>query len=71
MASDLLSKPTSDKILGYQIEDRRVRYDVENNVYVLGNPLTFKIRTMFKPELGREYYDGEITKLCSITYQST
>lgn len=62
MASDLLSKQTSDKILGYQIEDRRVRYDVENNVYVLGNPLTFKIRTMFKPELGREYYDGEITK---------
>lgn len=62
MASDLLSKQTSDKILGYQIEDRRVRYDVDNNVYVLGNPLTFKIRTMFKPELGREYYDGEITK---------
>lgn len=62
MASDLLSKQTSDKILGYQIEDRRVRYDVENNMYVLGNPLTFKIRTMFKPELGREYYDGEITK---------
>lgn len=62
MASDLLSKQTSDKILGYQIEDRRVRYDVENNVYVLGNPLTFKIRTMFKPELGREYYDGETTK---------
>ena len=62
MASDLLSKPTSDKILGYQTELRRVRYDIDNNIYVLGNPKVHKINTMFKPDLGREYYDGEITK---------
>ena len=62
MASDLLSKPTSDKILGYQTELRRVRYDIDNNIYVLGNPKVHKINTMFKPGLGREYYDGEIAK---------
>lgn len=62
MASDLLSKPTSDKILGYQTEHRRVRYDIDNNIYVLANPKTFKIKTMFKPDLGREYYDGEFKK---------
>lgn len=62
MASDLLSKQTSDKILGYQTEHRRVRYDVENNVYVLGNPKVHKINTMFKPDLGKEYYDGEFKK---------
>lgn len=62
MASDLLSKPTSDKILGYQTEYRRVRYDIDNNIYVLANPKTFKIKTMFKPDLGREYYDGEFKK---------
>lgn len=62
MASDLLSKQTSDKILGYQTELRRVRYDIDNNIYVLGNPKVHKINTMFKPDLGREYYDGEITK---------
>lgn len=62
MASDLLSKPTSDKILGYQTEHRRVRYDIDNNIYVLANPKTFKIKTMFKPDLGREHYDGEFKK---------
>ena len=62
MVSDLLSKQTSDKILGYQTEHRRVRYDVENNVYVLGNPKVHKINTMFKPDLGKEYYDGEFKK---------
>lgn len=62
MASDLLSKQTSDKILGYQTEHRRVRYDINNNIYVLANPKTFKIKTMFKPDLGREYYDGEFKK---------
>ena len=62
MASDLLSKQTSNKILGYQTEHRRVRYDIDNNIYVLGNPKVHKINTMFKPDLGREYYDGEITK---------
>lgn len=62
MASDLLSKQTSDKILGYQTEHRRVRYDIDNNIYVLANPKTFKIKTMFKPDLGREYYDGEFKK---------
>lgn len=62
MASDLLSKQTSNKILGYQTEHRRVRYDIDNNIYVLANPKTFKIKTMFKPDLGREYYDGEFKK---------
>ncbi|KXT76720.1 MafB-related protein [Streptococcus sp. DD12] len=62
MASELLSKPTSDKILGYLTEHRRVRYDIDNNIYVLGNPKTFKIKTMFKPDLGKEYYDEEFKK---------
>ncbi|AZG22475.1 polymorphic toxin MafB class 3 [Neisseria gonorrhoeae] len=62
MASDLLSKQTSDKILGYQTEHRRVRYDINNNIYVLANPKTFKIKTMFKPNLGKKYYDGEFKK---------
>ena len=62
MASDLLSKQTSDKILGYQTEHRRVRYDINNNNYVLANPKTFKIKTMFKPNLGKKYYDGEFKK---------
>lgn len=62
LASELLSKPISNDILGYQVGHRRVRYDVENNVYVLGNPKVHKINTMFKPDLGKEYYDGEFKK---------
>ena len=62
LASELLSKPILNDILGYQVGHRRVRYDVENNVYVLGNPKVHKINTMFKPDLGKEYYDGEFKK---------
>lgn len=62
LAAELLAEPKSETILGYETEYRRVRYDVENNIYALGNPKTGKIKTMFKPELGKEYFNGEFAK---------
>lgn len=60
MAADLLSKPVSENILGYDTEEgRRVRYDKENNVMAIGK-ITAKgkhnIKTILKPEKGEEYY---------------
>ena len=46
----------------YETEERRVRYDVKNNIYALGNPKTNKIKTMFKPNLGKEYFEDEFSK---------
>ncbi len=62
MAASLLAEPKSDNILGYETEERRVRYDVKNNIYALGNPKTNKIKTMFKPNLGKEYFEDEFSK---------
>lgn len=49
-------------ILGYETGYRRVRYDIENNIYMLGNPKTQMITTMFKPIRGKDYYDREVEK---------
>ena len=62
MAANLLAEPISEAILGYETDNRRGRYDIENNIYVLGNPKTQMITTMFKPNIGKEYYDGEVAK---------
>lgn len=62
LAASLLAEPKSEAILGYETEHRRVRYDIENNIYALGNPKTGKITTMFKPKIGKEYFDGEFSK---------
>lgn len=62
MAADLLSEPKSEVILGYETEDRRVRYDSARNIFALGNPNTGKIKTMFRPVKGKEYYYGEVRK---------
>ena len=62
LAANLLAQSISNVILGYDIESRRVRYDSENNIYVLGNPNTQNITTAFKPDEGREYYDNEVRK---------
>ena len=61
-AASLLAEPVSENILGYDTEFRRVRYDRKNNIYVLGNPKTKRITTMFRPKEGKEYYDGEVSK---------
>ncbi|MEQ2871045.1 MafB [Ligilactobacillus ruminis] len=60
--ASLLAEPVSENILGYDTEFRRVRYDRKNNIYVLGNPKTKRITTMFRPKEGKEYYDGEVSK---------
>lgn len=62
LAASLLAKPTSKEVLGYETENRRVRYSRTDNIYVLGNPNTERITTMFKPENGEEYYNEEIAK---------
>lgn len=62
LASELLSEPVSENVLGYDTEFRRVRYDISKNIYVLGNPKTKKITTMFKPISGEAYYHGEKNK---------
>ncbi len=61
-AASLLAEPVSEDILGYETDNRRVRYDYKNNIYVLGNPKTKRITTMFRPKGGKEYYDGEVSK---------
>ena len=61
-SASLLAEPVSENILGYDTEFRRVRYDRKNNIYVLGNPKTKRITTMFRPKEGKEYYDGEVSK---------
>lgn len=57
---DLLSSGTSDSILGYQTKaGRRVRYDVKNNVIVIGHLFSkdkIRISTILKPKKGLEYY---------------
>ncbi|CCI85340.1 hypothetical protein C5L33_001326 [Lactobacillus pasteurii] len=62
MAAELLAEPVSDDILGYDTGERRVRYDIKNNIFVLGNSEAKNITTMFKPDEGRDYYDGEYAK---------
>lgn len=56
-AADLLAMPKGGKIEGYEKDGRRVRYVEESNIYVVGNAETYRIKTMFKPEQGRAYYE--------------
>lgn len=58
LAREILSEPISDLYLGYEIGSRRVRYDIERNIFVLGNTVG-TITTMFKPEEGRVYYERD------------
>lgn len=62
LGQELLSNPIQDNILGYDTDSRRVRYDVKNNIYVLGNNGKATITTMMKPDEGRAYYDREVAK---------
>ncbi|MGQ7504228.1 hypothetical protein ACTGYQ_00195 [Streptococcus suis] len=62
MAAELLSKPNTDMVLGYDTETRRVRYDKETGAIAVGkiNPAGgVKITTMFKPDNGEEYYHDD------------
>lgn len=56
---DLLSKPLQEKIIGYDTEKRRVRYDLENNIFVLGDNSRKRITTILKPKNGVEYYEQD------------
>lgn len=62
MDARLLSQAKSDKILGYDTETRRVRYDRVNNAIAIGkvnkNGIA-KITTFFKPKNGEEYYHND------------
>lgn len=57
IARDVLAQPVNDRYLGYDTEYRRIRYDLENNIYALGNNKRGKITTVFKPEKGVEYFE--------------
>ncbi|MER0122416.1 hypothetical protein ABQH43_01610 [Streptococcus sp. ZJ100] len=59
LAAGLLAEPTSETILGYETETRRVRYDRENNIIAvgkIGKNKNVKITTMFKPDEKEAYY---------------
>lgn len=58
-AADLLSRPITDNILGYDTDSRRVRYDLENNIFALGRVKQGTITTMLKPKEGVDYFDND------------
>lgn len=62
LVKNLLKLDTSSDVLGYQTKDKRVRFDLNNGTYVLGNLETYTVITMFKPDEGVEYYYGEFKK---------
>lgn len=58
-AATLLAEPVSEDILGYETDNRRVRYDCENNIIAIGKigkNRSVKITTMFRPDEKEEYY---------------
>lgn len=58
-AATLLAEPVSEDILGYETDNRRVRYDRENNIIAIGKigkNRSVKITTMFRPDEKEEYY---------------
>ena len=59
IGQNLLSKTINENILGYDTEKRRVRYDVENNIYVLGDNRSKRITTILKPKKGVDYYEQD------------
>ena len=55
-ALELIQKPVGKNILGYRTKENEVvRYDIETNDFVKGNPLK-GIKTMFKPHKGIDYF---------------
>ena len=59
IGQNLLSKTINENILGYDTEMRRVRYDLENNIYVLGDNRSKRITTILKPKKGVDYYEQD------------
>ena len=58
-AASLLAEPVSEDILGYETDNRRVRYDRENNIIAIGKigkNRSVKITTMFRLDEKEEYY---------------
>ena len=58
-AASLLAEPVSEDILGYETDNRRVRYDRENNIIAIGKigkNKSVKITTMFRPDEKEDYY---------------
>ena len=55
----LLGEPISDNILGYDTEYRRVRYDLEKNIFALGNNKSGRVTTILKPEEGVNYFEQD------------
>lgn len=58
-ALELLESPCNENILGFKTDGNKlVRYDVKKNDFAVGNPGR-GIYSMFKPELGIEYFIGK------------
>lgn len=56
-AQFILSQIKSERYFAYESGTRRVRYDVKDNVFALGNIKNSKIITMFKPDEGADYFE--------------
>ena len=55
----MLAELVSEDILGYETDNRRVRYDRENNIIAIGKigkNRSVKITTMFRLDEKEEYY---------------
>ena len=55
----LLGEPIGDNVLGYDTEYRRVRYDVEKNIFALGDNKRGRVTTILKPEEGVNYFEQD------------
>ena len=55
----LLGEPIGDNVLGYDTEYRRVRYDLEKNIFALGNNKRGRVTTILKPEEGVNYFEQD------------
>ena len=55
----LLGEPIGDNIFGYDTEYRRVRYDLEKNIFALGNNKSGRVTTILKPEEGVNYFEQD------------
>lgn len=55
----LLGEPIGDNVLGYDTEYRRVRYDLEKNIFALGDNKRGRVTTVLKPEEGVNYFEQD------------
>ena len=55
----LLGEPIGDNVLGYDTEYRRVRYDLEKNIFALGDNKRGRVTTILKPEEGVNYFEQD------------